>query len=262
MNFIKNLPNLLTLFNLFLGCMAIVYLFNDHMVIIDAGKNMLIDMGNVVLASYCIFLAAIIDFCDGFIARILHAESALGRQLDTLADMVTFGLVPGIIMYQLMARSYYASYDAFDYPVLYYAAGFAITIFAALRLAKFNIDDRQQYEFKGLPVPSVALIIAALPVIILRDEWNMANILSNKWWLILILILLCYFMVCDIAMPALKFRSLRFNDNKWQLIIILAAIIIFLAGLFIFDILFLIIPLIIILYILISITKNIAEHGI
>ncbi len=262
MGFIKNLPNLLTLFNLFLGCMAIVYLFNDHMVIIDAGKNMLIDMGNVVLASYCIFLAAIIDFCDGFVARLLRAESALGKQLDTLADMVTFGLVPGIIMYQLIARSYYASYDAFDYPVLYYAVGFAITLFAALRLARFNIDENQQYEFKGLPVPSVALIIAALPVIILRDEWNMATILSNKWWLILIVILLCYLMVSNIAMPALKFSSFKLSDNKWQVIIILAAALICIAGLVAFNILFLIIPLIVISYILISITKNIAEHGI
>src|SRR5689334_7741282 len=127
MRLIKNLPNLLTLFNLFLGCMAIVYMFNDHMVIMDAKGDMLIDMAEINFACYCIFIAATIDFFDGFVARLLKVESEFGKQLDSLADMVTFGLVPGLIMYELIARSYYANQDAFDYRILYFSIGFLVT---------------------------------------------------------------------------------------------------------------------------------------
>ena len=149
MKFIKNLPNILTLFNLFLGCMAIVYLFNDHMVIMSGEREMFIDMGQIALACYCVFTAAIIDFFDGFVARLLKAQSEFGKQLDSLADMVTFGLVPGLIMYELIARSYYANYSSFDYPVLFYSAGFALTIFAAVRLAKFNLDTQPLHRVQN-----------------------------------------------------------------------------------------------------------------
>lgn len=262
MRLIKNLPNLLTLFNLFLGCMAIVYLFNDHMVIVDAKSNMLIDMGQADLAAYCIFLAAVIDFFDGFVARLLKVESELGKQLDSLADMVTFGLVPGIIMYELIARSYYASYDAFDYPILYFAAGFLVTLFGAWRLARFNIDETQKTVFRGLPIPSMALIIASLPLIIIKDEAGMADLLNNKWILFLIVILLSYLMVSRIPMLSLKMKSLRFDENQWLFGLMLLSLIAILLCVFVFHFVFIVIPVVITLYILLSIIKNIAENGI
>lgn len=262
MKFIKNLPNILTLFNLFLGCMAIVYLFNDHMVIMSGEREMFIDMGQIALACYCVFTAAIIDFFDGFVARLLKAQSEFGKQLDSLADMVTFGLVPGLIMYELIARSYYANYSSFDYPVLFYSAGFALTIFAAVRLAKFNLDTRQTSEFRGLPSPSMAMIVMSLPLIILRDEMQLSQLLSNSWVLYGIVVLLSYLMVSDIPMLSLKIKSLKFEENQWLFALILLSIAIIFMGIFIFHIMFSIIPIVLILYILISLTKNINENGI
>jgi CDP-diacylglycerol--serine O-phosphatidyltransferase len=263
MKLIKNLPNLLTLFNLFLGCMAIVYIYQDHMIVIDQRKEMYIDMGKTDIACYCVFLAAIIDFFDGFIARLLRAQSKLGAQLDSLADMVTFGLVPGILLYQLIAKSYYAQADAFDYPILYYSAGFAVTLAAALRLAKFNIDERQETEFRGLPTPAMAVCVCSLPLIVLRDEMQLADFFNNRWVVFLLIILLCYLMVSDIRMMSLKLKNLRLNDNAWHILLLAISAVIILWGLFIADnILFLLLPLIILVYIILSIAKNIKEHGI
>lgn len=262
MKLIKNIPNILTLFNLFLGCMAIVYIFNDHIMVIDAGKNTYVDMAQIEFACYCVFLAAVIDFFDGFVARMLNAQSALGVQLDSLADMVTFALVPGIILFELIARSYYASADAFDYPILYYSMGFAVTIFGALRLAKFNIDERQATEFRGLPTPSMALIVCSLPLIIIQDELSLADFFSNKWTLIFLTILLCYLMVSDIRLLSLKIKTFTMQENFWQFSLLVFSIIILLWGFFIAKILFATIPLIIFFYILISIIKNIKQYGI
>lgn len=262
MNLVKNIPNLLTLFNLFLGCMGVVYLFNDHMVIMSAERDMFIDMGQIHLACYCVFLAGFIDFFDGFIARLLKVQSELGKQLDSLADMVTFGLLPGLIMYELLSRAYYANYNSFDYPILFYAAGFALTIFAAIRLGKFNLDTRQLNEFRGLPSPSMAFFIVALPLIILRDEMGLTNLLSNNWVLLLIIVALCYFMVSDIRMLSLKLKSLKFEENQWLYSLVLLSLIIAFIGIFILHVYFVIIPVIILLYIIISIAKNISENGI
>jgi len=193
---------------------------------------------------------------------MLKVQSELGKQLDSLANMVTFGLVPGLIMYELIARSYYANYNAFDYPILFYCIGFAVTIFGAIRLAKFNIDERQATEFIGLPTPSMALILVSLPLIILRNEMELTNLLTKNWLLISIVIILSYLMVSNIRMLSLKIKSLKIEDNQWLFgLILLSSIVIFL-GIFIFNILFTVIPIIIILYIIISITKNISENGI
>jgi len=261
-NLVKNIPNMLTLFNLFLGCMGVVYLFNDHMVIMSGERDMFIDMGQIHLACYCVFLAGIIDFFDGFIARLLKVQSELGKQLDSLADMVTFGLLPGLIMYELMARAYYANYEAFDYPILFYASGFALTIFAAVRLGKFNIDKRQENEFRGLPSPSMAFFVVALPLIIIRDEMGLTTLLTNSWILLLIIALLSYLMVSDIRMLSLKLKSMKVDENQWLFGLILLSIIIAFAGIFLFQVYFAIIPIIILLYIIISIAKNISENGI
>lgn len=253
---------MLTLFNLFLGCMGVVYLFNDHMVIMSGDRDMFIDMGQIHIACYCVFLAGVIDFFDGFIARLLRVQSELGKQLDSLADMVTFGLLPGLIMYELLARSYYANYDAFDYPILFYASGFALTLFAAVRLGKFNLDKRQENEFRGLPSPSMAFFIVSLPLIILRNELGFVKQLSNHWVLFLIIIVLSYLMVSDIRLLSLKLKSVKVEENQWLLGLILISTVVALAGIFLFQVYFVIIPIIILLYIIISIAKNISENGI
>lgn len=262
MKFIKNLPNILTLFNLFLGCMAIVYLYNDHMVIMNDKRETFIDMGQIQLSCYCVFLAAIIDFFDGFVARLLRAQSPIGGQLDSLADMVTFGVVPGLIMYELLARSYYANYDAFDYPVLFYSAGFLVTLCGAWRLAKFNTDARQTDEFRGLPIPSMALIVVSLPMILLHHELNAEKMLNNNYFLLGVIVLLSYLMVSDVRMLSLKIKSLKFEENEWLYALLLLSVAAIFLGIFVFHILFGVIPIVLIIYILLSITKNIKENGI
>mgnify|MGYP006250456075 CR=1 FL=1 len=143
---IRNLANLLTLTNLAFGCLALIYIFFDHMVIIE-GSRTYVTMDKLELACYLVFGAAVIDFFDGFVAKLLKIQSEIGKQLDSLADMVTFGLVPGVIMYQLLANSYSASEGAMKVEIFRFLPGFLITIFAAIRLAKFNIDTRQTNTF-------------------------------------------------------------------------------------------------------------------
>ena len=261
MRLIQHIPNLLTLLNLFLGCVALVYIYYDHMLIIDGQRNIFVDMGKMHIASFLVFLAAIIDFADGAVARLLKAESAIGKQLDSLADMVTFGLVPGVIMYNLIARSYYASAESFDYPILYFTAGFFLTLMAAYRLARFNTEETS-VVFTGLPSPAMALFIASLPLVILNDVTGLNAILSNKWTLLLITLSLGYLMVSNIPMLSLKLRGLGFKENRWAYILISISSLVILSGIFIFNLTFVLIPVIIILYILLSIVKNLFEHGI
>ena len=261
MKLIQNLPNILTLFNLFLGCMGVVYLYNDHMVIMTGKQEFFIDMGLINLACYCVMLAGVVDFFDGFVARALKVESALGKQLDSLADVVTFGLVPGLIMYQLLARAYYVHHNAFDYPILYFSTGFLVTIFAAVRLARFNIDERQKTGFLGLPTPAMAMIIVSLPPMLLRNELGLLTTLQNHWVLLGLVILLSYLMMSEIPMLSLKFKSFGWQENQWVYGLLLISIFVGFTAIFIFNILFAVIPILLFLYIIISITKNIKENG-
>lgn len=267
MKFIKNLPNLLTLFNLFLGCMAIIYIFNNHMVVhqvqySDHSETFNVEMGDLDFAAYCIFLAAIIDFFDGFVARLLKVESQLGKELDSLADMVTFGLAPGVILYELFSFSYEANNRAFEYPILFFSAGFAVTIFAALRLARFNLDEEQKTEFRGLPTPAMALLVASLPLLIIRNEGGIQHFIVNGWTLFILTAALCFLMVSEIPMMSLKFSFAGTSKKSWQITLVLLCMLTTLLGIAVFHWLFLVIPVIVILYIVLSIIKNIAEHGI
>ncbi|HQS50964.1 MAG TPA: CDP-diacylglycerol--serine O-phosphatidyltransferase, partial [Daejeonella sp.] len=142
----KHIPNSVTCLNLFSGCLGIVFAFQ----------------GNLIWASYAIVIAAVFDFFDGMLARLLKAYSDIGKELDSLADMVSFGVLPSVIIYQLFALSPQIDFGA-DW--LSFSA-FIIAVFSALRLAKFNIDTRQSENFIGLPTPANALLIASFPLII------------------------------------------------------------------------------------------------
>lgn len=262
MNIIRNLPNILTLINLLLGCIAITYVYYDHMVIIDQQRNTYINIGRMEVAGFCIFIAAVIDFFDGFVARMLKAQTEIGKQLDSLADVVTFGVVPGIIMYQLIARSYYASADAFDYPVLYFTIAFIIPAGAAWRLAKFNLNTNSASDFSGLPTPAAALFMASLPMLILRDEFGMSTLLNNKWILLSIAVAITYLMVSNIPMMSLKIKSFGFAENKWTYVLIIISAFLALLSVLILQSIYIIIPVVIIGYILLSIIKNITQNGI
>lgn len=241
------IPNTLTLLNLLCGCIAVIFVTNN----------------NFVTASLFVFLGIFFDFFDGFAARKLNVQSELGLQLDSLADMVTSGLVPGLVMYKLLdlslgswtethidSNTLFSFNDIEWFPVL----GLAITLASAYRLAKFNIDEDQQTYFKGLPTPANALLIISLPLILEFQNSDVINeIISNKWFLIVVTILSSYLLNSNIKLFALKFKDYSFKGNSIRYIfIILCAVLLIVLK-------FAAIPLIILLYITLSVLDNLTS---
>jgi len=197
----KHIPNILTLANLFVGCIGIVFTFN----------------GNLFYAAYAIWLAAIFDFFDGFSARLLKVSSPIGKELDSLADMVTFGALPSFMLYKMM--------DGTTHELITYIA-FSLALFSALRLAKFNIDTRQTTTFIGMPTPAAAFFVSGLPF------WQIQYSALGNWQVVVIITIgLSLLLVSPIKMLALKFTDYTFKNN-WSryLIILLSAILILLLG--------------------------------
>lgn len=237
----RHIPNFVTILNLLSGSIAIVFAFN----------------GNLQLASWFIAFAAVFDFLDGTLARLLNARSGIGLQLDSLADVISFGMAPAVIMYQMMQAS-------FNIPFLYFSGknlvaflAFIITALSALRLAKFNIDEEQQEAFKGLPTPANALFIASLPFVMMQAEKDGAeavvSLLHNFWLLLLVTLVFSGLMVSNTRLFSLKVKSLRFRENQIRFVF---------AGLVIVLIVLLkvyAIPLAVILYILLSLAENIRK---
>lgn len=231
----KNIPNFFTCLNLLCGCIAIVSVFH----------------GNSILLVTMIFLASMFDFMDGLIARSLNAYSDVGKQLDSLADMVTFGVVPGIILYNIMVNRNPGDDElSSGFLSLLKYFPFIVTVFAAFRLAKFNLDTKQSNSFTGLPTPAMGILVTSFPLIIKDDRWHIASIISNQVFIISISIILSVLMVSKIKLFALKFRSLKWNDNKTQFIFLILSVILF--SIFLFTA----IPMIIFLYIVLSVVNN------
>lgn len=196
----KHIPNALTCANLLSGCIGIVFAFK----------------GDFTITAYAVLMSGIFDFFDGFSARLLHVKSAIGKELDSLADMVSFGFLPGVVMFQLLAKSDYAS------PYLPYM-GFIITVFSALRLAKFNIDTRQTEDFIGLNTPMNTLFIVSLPFI----QIDYPALINSTLLLLGLTLLMSALLVSEIRIFSLKFGSLNWADNKVKFIfLILSAILI------------------------------------
>ena len=194
-------------------------------------------------------ICCVFDFLDGLVARALNVHSEIGKQLDSLADMVSFGVVPGVMMYfmVLLTGSFGNFYLNFVFPLL----GFFITIFSAIRLAKFNIDNRQSDSFIGLPTPANTIFISSLVFIIDLDiKGSNGPFPIHPYLLICITLLSCIALVAPLPLFALKFKNFSWNDNKVRYIFLALA----LTLLIIFK--FVGIPLIIILYIILSIINN------
>jgi CDP-diacylglycerol---serine O-phosphatidyltransferase len=221
---IFTIPNALTLCNLFCGCVGIVAVFHNDM----------------LLASVMIVVAGVFDFFDGFAARLLKSSSPIGKELDSLADMVTFGALPSFMIY------YYIQLSVPDLESIWKAYfAFLIALFSALRLAKFNVDERQSYGFIGVPTPANALLIASFPFI--REQYPAFDVyLLNANYLIGFSLLMCLLLVAELPLFALKFKNFSWKGNEIKFIFIgISAILLFLlkfAG----------IPMVIVLYILLS----------
>jgi CDP-diacylglycerol--serine O-phosphatidyltransferase len=229
----KQLPNFLTLLNLFSGCVALIYALQN----------------NYTAAFGFVCLGIFFDFFDGFFARLLGVSSPLGLQLDSLADMVTSGVVPGVVMYTMLVESAGSSTTLFAQCMPYF--GFVITLASCYRLANFNLDTRQTDSFIGLPTPANALFILSLPLVAIHsDSLVLFELLLNHAVLLLICLLSAYLLNAEIPLFALKIKGSNWRAYKLQLGFVLYAVLL-LAFLKITAV-----PLLIISYVLTSLVYN------
>ncbi len=245
----KQIPNLFTLLNLFFGCIAIVFVLQNGIEIITDtnGTQLLILPEKIWMASLFIGLAAVVDFLDGFVARLFKATSEMGKQLDSLADVVSFGVAPGLILFQFLRLSMARQEDGLDASIIWLVPAFVLSCAAAWRLAKFNIDTKQDYGFRGVPTPAVGLLVASFPLIYwhVQEEW-VTNILLGKWILYGIIAALSYLMVSDWPMLSFKFRDFSIKNNLPKYLLLLVAIVAILL------LKWLAVPVIFIAYVLVS----------
>ena len=245
----KQVPNLFTLLNLVFGCLAIIFTLQNGISIFVSGEGeQFVDMPEKIwMASLFIGLAAVIDFVDGFVARLFNSSSKMGEQLDSLADLVSFGVAPGMIFYQFLRMSYAQSPGGIDTSVLWLLPALLVPCAAAWRLAKFNLDKEQAYSFRGVPTPAVGLLVASLPLIYwnVNLEW-VRDLLFNTWFLLAFIVVLCFLMVSNLPMLSLKFRNFSVRNNLPKYLIL---------GLGLIAIIFLkwlAVPVIFIAYVLVS----------
>ncbi|MDQ2719672.1 MAG: CDP-diacylglycerol--serine O-phosphatidyltransferase [Bacteroidota bacterium] len=234
--------------------MAIVFALQTNNVIIYVNEqfNSSFDIPEkITWAAIYIIIAAVIDFLDGFVARLLKATSEMGKQLDSLSDVVSFGVAPAVIIYQLLRFSFAREENGLDISIFWLMPSFILACAAAYRLAKFNLDTAQQFSFKGVPVPAVGLLIASFPLILHFNQINGINsFLLNKWFLYALIIGLSYLMVSNHRMMSLKFSDFTFRNNIPKIILLAIAII---AAIFLQWVA---VPVIFIFYVLISLNKS------
>jgi len=229
MNFIKNnLANAITLGNLFSGCVGAVHLI----------------IGDYQTTAICIILSLVLDFFDGFVARALKANSNLGTQLDSLADMVSFGLIPGLAMFKML-EPFGNKLLGMQLPFEIKYLGFFITLFSCLRLAIFNLDEDQKYYFKGLNTPSNTILIFGL-YYAFKEAQSFSFLIENEIYLLILTVISSWILISPIKMIAMKFKSMMLADNYPKLALLIGAILI----LIIFKTVG--IPLVILYYIFIS----------
>ena len=246
MNIKQHIPNTITCLNLFSGCVACVLAFGEH----------------YFLALLFILLAGIFDFCDGMAARLLHTSSVIGKELDSLADMISFGFAPSMIAYKHIDHlaSSQVSCDTLAYIIPFIA--FLIAIFSALRLAKFNVDERQTSSFIGLPTPPNSIFFASLismsdPMVsqsIAVSSWlNLSlfsPVLDNLYVMIVLVVVFSYLLVAEIPMFSLKFKNLSWKDNQIRYIFLAISVLLFVT------LRFAAFSFIILLFILMSVVNN------
>lgn len=240
----RHIPNFITLLNLLSGSIAVIFAVK----------------GNLILAAIFVAAGIFFDFFDGLAARLLDVKSEIGLQLDSLADAVTSGVVPGIVMYQLLTKALPASgglgYDwdssVFDIQMKPFALiGLLIILASAYRLAKFNVDDRQTDSFIGLPTPANALLILSLPLILTYQSGPfVSGLLLNEWFLVGLTLLSCFLLNAELPLFALKFSDWGFRENKMRYFFIISCLVL------IIFLKFIAIPVILLLYVLLSVISN------
>jgi CDP-diacylglycerol--serine O-phosphatidyltransferase len=236
MNIKKHIPNCITLLNLFCGCIAITFAFQK----------------DFELAFLFVSLGIFLDFFDGFFARLFQVSSPLGLQLDSLADMVTSGVAPGVVMFFMFSNTIKNQEISIENSSIWVCfLGFIITMASCYRLANFNIDTRQTDSFIGLPTPANALFILSLPLILKNsDSLIVLELLTNPWVLVLITFLSAYILNAEIPLFSLKIKKFNFKDNLLQISFLSISLILLLF----FQ--YLGIALVILIYVLLSVLNN------
>lgn len=234
----KHIPNYITLGNLFAGSVAVIFAVE----------------GDFKTAAIFVLIGIIFDFFDGFIARLMDVSGELGKQLDSLADMVTSGVVPGVVMFKLIQSNLIAdnllemkANQILDVPLI----GLILTLAACVRLARFNLDTRQTESFIGLPTPAMCLFVVSLPLIQMNTQIVFVkDLISNNYFLIALTWVLSFLMNAEIHLFSLKFKDYSLKNNYIKYFFLFASVVLFVT------LNFLAVPLIIILYIVLSIMKN------
>ena len=203
----KHIPNIITLVNLFCGCLALPFAFS----------------GDYIPVFWLLTAGGVADYMDGLIARGLKVYSTLGKELDSLADMVSFGVVPGVILYRLLLEGQGAAAEtsAFFLPA---APAFLLTVFAGYRLGKFNIDTRQVDHFIGLPTPACTVFVAGLLMIFEFNSFGMRAWVSNPYFLYSCTLLLSVLLISEVPMFNLKFKNLQWAGNEIRIIFLVTAV--------------------------------------
>ena len=239
---IKQIPNIITSLNLLCGCVAIMFAVS----------------GDLVSASFFAFAGIFLDFFDGLAARVLNAQSQVGLQLDSLADVVTSGVLPGIVMVQLLSEA--LTGNSLEITAIFSTTsnntsiesylpfiGLLIAVASGYRLAKFNVDTRQTTSFIGLPVPANTLLILSLPLILsFQASQQMSDVILAPWFLIVLTLVSCVLLNAEIPLFGLKFKTWNFKDNAVRYLFLIASILLLVV------LKFIAIPIIIFLYILVS----------
>ena len=226
----KKIPNLFTLLNLIFGCCAIVFALQTESITIIQGDDQSTSFSvpeRLYLAAICIAIAGLIDFLDGFLARLLNASGEMGRQLDSLSDVVSFGVAPSFILFQFLRFSYMRQANGIDINILWLMPAFLFACAGAYRLARFNIDTTQTYNFKGVPIPAAGMLVASLPLIAFYNYFGGAvnAVIFNKWFLYILILVLSWLMVSTLPVMGLKFRDYTLQNNIPKLALLIISII-------------------------------------
>ena len=230
----KQIPNILTLLNLVFGCLAIIAVLQPGLTTTtdETGVSLIVLPEQMVWASIFIGCAALIDFLDGFVARLFKAASPLGAQLDSLSDVVSFGVAPGFIIYMFLRYSFSQQPDGLNWSTAWLLPALLIPCAGVYRLGRFNIDTEQGYGFKGVPIPAAGLLIASFPLIYFyTDNSFIYTIFLNQWFWYAVILVISLLMVSTLPMLALKFKNA--TVKSFLPFIIIAAIAVaaaFLAG--------------------------------
>ena len=238
MNFKKHIPNIFTLGNLLCGTLASVFAVG----------------GYFEMTALFVVLGIFLDFFDGFFARIFNVSGELGKQLDSLADMVTSGVVPGIVLFILLGNNQQIPYEInteFKVSMGLPLIGLLVTLSACYRLAKFNLDTRQSESFIGLPTPAMSLFIISLPLVQMHSDIDFVkDLIGNNYFLIGITILFSFLMNSEFYLFSLKFKNYGIRENLFKYTLILLSIILLVT------IEYLAVPVIIMCYVILSMLKN------